>query len=180
MKRIPCCNHILNNNLKYSIKKCDYLTSFFIKVKKFIKCFKFKGIIIDYLNTKNLPWFVLPPSTRWLYHYHMIDKLLKLKEHIPQMCDLLQIDNITVCDYSLLASLKNLFELYKTKIELFERRDSKISSIIPGFLVIFQTLDNNTDEQIDSLKNYLIYDLKLRTKFIFDSNHYQRNFSFNI
>lgn len=96
------------------------------------------------------------------------------------MCDLLQIDNITVCDYSLLASLKNLFELYKTKIELFERRDSKISSIIPGFLVIFQTLDNNTDEQIDSLKNYLIYDLKLRTKFIFDSNHYQRNFSFNI
>ena len=168
-KRIACSNHLLNNNLKCVIMKNELIVDLLCRVKSLVRSFKYKQVVCDFMKEKGLKKFILPPATRWTYHYELIKSFLANAEEIPYICSLIKIDNISVSDYDSLKKLSAILELYKIKTLEFESTNCKLSDTIVYHLTLMCELKEIDDGGIFSkLIQKLIGDLVTRIKHIFD------------
>ena len=175
-KRIPCINHILNNNLKNSVAKVPEIQETLRDAKEFIRKIKGRGAVNDYMKANKVQKLLLPPLTRWQYFSEMCNSLLKAKHHFPIICNLAQTDNLTIDTYKSLEKLNSTFEIYSKLIYKFEQIDSKLSDVIPAILSLFVNLDNPLLNH--QLSHELKQDLVKRTKCIFDSTSKHFNLIF--
>lgn len=178
-KRIPCTNHILNNNLKCSISLCETVNEILQSAKSLIKKLKHKGTVVDYFVEKKLPKLILPPKTRWQYFFDMTNSLLLLKEHMPHICSFAQVDNLTISQYDKIKSLNGIFKLYSNQIKRFELHSSKLSDAIPAMISLILELNDHTFENVE-LVNLLKSDLARRTQCMFSVNHSSFNAIFGL
>lgn len=178
-KRIPCTNHILNNNLKYSIKNCENVQNVLRDVKNLIKSLKYIGVVSDYFVKNKLPKFQLPPPTRWQYCSEMVESLLTLKDKMPHICSLGRVDNLTISQYESVESLNSIFKLYSQQIKRFESKLSKLSDAIPAILTLFIELSEH-EEQHPEFVSVLRPDLVKRTRCIFDPTSTSFNAIFSL
>lgn len=175
-KRIPCTNHILNNNLKKAIKSCEPVRKIIREAKNLIKKLRFKGTVIDYMREKKLNKLLLPPKTRWQYCYQMLTSLIAIKSSVSHLCSLAGVDNLTIAQYEEIESLLKILTLYSVQIKKFEAADSKLSDAIPAIMNLDAELLEITDhEEFTSL---LRNDLRTRTKCMFDPSHKSFNLIF--
>lgn len=165
-KRIPCSNHILNNNLKNSINACESVKKIVKDVKDLIKKLKYKGVVIDYIKEKKLSKLLLPPETRWQYCYQMLTSLITIRASLPHLCSLAGIDNLSVLQYQEIESLLKILELYSIQIKEFENKNSKLSDAIPAIMNLDAELTDKNSHKEFILK--LQQDLRKRTKCMFD------------
>ena len=167
-KRIPCLNHLLNNNLKTIVPKNEEVMALLNKTKDMIKKIRFKGVVNDFCRKNKLPKLLLPPLTRWRYYYHMCKSVLNARLYLPEICSLARIDNLTIRDFEMLESLCQIFEQYEHLNGIFEKKNSKISDTIPSIISLWLKLNSNV-----IFKDFcqdLINDLVKRTQCIFDTN----------
>ena len=172
-KRIPCVNHILNNNIKNAVLKIKGVIKTLNEAKEVIRKLKGKGSVNDYFKQNNLPKLILPPLTRWQYFSQMCNSLLKIKDHMPTLCNIAKINNITIEAYEEIEKLNKTFILYSEITLKFEKNDAKLSDVIPEFLSLIINLDKpGMHPQLTSaLKTDLIY----RTECIFNTQ--SKNFN---
>lgn len=176
-KRIPCVNHLLNNNIKVSVGNVQRVKDILQKTKAFINKLKGKGVVNDYLRENNLSKLLVPPLTRWQYYNQMCSSLLKIKSHIPNICNLAQTDNLTIDEYKSIEKLNATFEIYSKLILKFEKDNSLVSEVIPGILTLMVELKNSNLHT--DFSEELQKDLLKRTKCIFDpiSKHFNLIFA---
>lgn len=168
-KRIPCTNHLLNNNMKFGLNSDCETKEIISSVKTLIKKLRFKGTINDYMLKNNLPKLLLPPETRWQYCFDMCSSLIAIKSSMPALCSLAFCDNLTIAQYDQIESVCDVLKHYSVQIKRFESADSKLSDAIPAFMNLI--IELNESKNLSSLANVLLKDLKKRTKCIFDPDH---------
>lgn len=165
-KRIPCADHLLNNNLKSTILKNNHVQDVMTRVQGLIRKLKGKGKVVDFFFQNKLTKLILPPLTRWQYHIQMIDSILRIKNYMPTICQLVPVDNLSLADYETIEKLQKLFRIYEILIKKFEQFDAKISDVIPSIL-------NMSIKLLDSdmiVAQELRKDLIMRSKCIFDTS----------
>ena len=166
-KRIACIDHLMNNNLKFAIKKEQSVLQVIEKMLNIVKSLKYNGRVNDYLKDKGLSMIKLPPPTRWQYHYESIHGFLSIKDHLPILCTFVNRDNLQISEYSILEQTLEILNNYKNVIQKFEQRDCKLSEVIPEILTLLiriSRVNNDTKNLALELKN----DLLKRTRHIFD------------
>lgn len=173
-KRFPCINHILNNNIKVAMPKAQGVFKLVKSVKSIISTLKNKGTVNDYIKQNKLPSLLLPPSTRWQYHYQMAKSFIDLKNHMPTLCHLGNIDNISLSETETLEKFVALLADYSEQISNLQMEQCKLSSVLPCLLIIFESLlesENSSDNRISEWASKLKEDFINRTKFVFDQSH---------
>ena len=110
-KRLPYFNRLLNNNIKNSMKKSNHVKDVLNEVKEVLLKLKYKGLMNDHFKEEGLNKLVVPPLTRWQYHFQMCESILKIREHMPIICNWAGADNISVSEYGEVEGIAKIFKL---------------------------------------------------------------------
>ena len=164
-KRIPCLNHVLNNNLKIVVPKQERPMNFLNKIKEIIRKLRFKGIVNDYCRKHKIPKLLLPPLTRWRYYFHMCRSVLNARPYLHEICSLANVDILTIREFEMIESMCEIFEQYEHYTGMFEKNDSKLFDAIPSIISLWLKLKSNIIFKDFCLN--LIDDLIKRTECIF-------------
>ena len=168
-RRIGCTNHAINNNLKSGIKNSS-IENFIKKAIDLLVKIKSKGICADILNEKNAT-IILPPPTRWTYHFDCFNNMIKIREAIAICCQKLNIDNLANSEYEILSELTACLKKYTEIILKLESPTTPMSKVIPALISLKLFLRKASNLQIiEEFRNALLSDFERRFCYIFDTS----------
>ena len=89
----------------------------------------------------------------------VIESFFNIEDHIPQLCAKAKLSNLSIEDTDALRDLLNIFDFYARKIKEFEKKDARLSGVLPTILSLVIYLRGVTNMDCFDLCQSLMEDL---------------------
>lgn len=184
-KRLSCIDHQLarilmiatEGNKTAKSEGCDQAAKEILDaIQSLIGKLRISGKATEYLITNYKKKLLLPAKTRWAYHFHVVKRLLELKDGIRRLIDeeiVEDVQNLTPVQWRSAKAFQDILEPFSTAItDLEGDQYVTLSRVIPFLVNIKMSLaDPIRTGNLVSFAQKLGRLMDTRFRFIFDFRH---------